>query len=219
MRRIYKFLVKVSLILHSLFYKLSSILAIQAEGGLHPKHRLMDYHRFFVANVEAEEAVLDIGCANGALPMTYQRKPKKVVGIDLNEGNLKVAREKFSGPNIKYLVGDVTKNLPARKFDAIILSNVLEHIQGRVVFLQKNKKLAPKILIRVPMINRDWITLYKKELGAEWRSDKTHYIEYTLESFKEELEKIGLDLEKYSIQFGEIWAVVGGYNIIGEEIE
>ena len=40
------------------------------------------------------------------------------------------------------------------------------------------------------MINRDWITLYKKELGIEWRLDKTHYIEYTLESFKEELEKV-----------------------------
>ena len=59
------------------------------------------------------------------------------------------------------------------------------------------------------MINRDWITLYKKELGIEWRLDKTHYIEYTLESFKKELEKAGLNLEKYSIQFGEIWAVVG----------
>ena len=57
-------------------------------------------------------------------------------------------------------------------------------------------------------INRDWITLYKKELGVEWRLDKTHYIEYTLESFKEELKKAGLNLEKYSIQFGEIWAVV-----------
>lgn len=57
------------------------------------------------------------------------------------------------------------------------------------------------------MINRDWIILYKKELGIEWRLDKTHYIEYTLESFKEELEKAGLNLEKYSIQFGEIWAV------------
>jgi len=53
----------------------------------------------------------------------------------------------------------------------------------------------------------NWITLYKKELGVEWRLDKTHYIEYTLESFKKELEKAELNLEKYSIQFGEIWAV------------
>lgn len=59
------------------------------------------------------------------------------------------------------------------------------------------------------MINRDWITLYKKELGVEWRSDPTHFTEYTLESLKNELEKADLNFKKYSIQFGEIWAVVG----------
>ena len=58
------------------------------------------------------------------------------------------------------------------------------------------------------MLNRDWITLYKKELGIEYRLDPSHYIEYTLESFEKELQKVGLSLKNYSIQFGEIWAVV-----------
>jgi hypothetical protein len=39
--------------------------------------------------------------------------------------------------------------------------------------------------------------------------DKTHFIEYTFESFKEELDEAGLSVLDYSIQFGEIWAVVG----------
>lgn len=64
------------------------------------------------------------------------------------------------------------------------------------------------LLIRVPMINRDWLTLYKKELGLEYRLDKSHFIEYTLESFKGELACIGLEVDSYSIQFGEIWARV-----------
>lgn len=207
-RKIYKFLAKVTLRLHSLFYKLSSILAIKVEGGLHPKHRLMNYHKFFVENIKPESMVLDIGCGNGALSYDLSKKAKKVVGIDLNEESIKVAREKFSRPNIEYLAGDGTKNLPDREFDTVVLSNVLEHIKGRVEFLQKIKKLAPKILIRVPMINRDWITLYKKELGVEWRLDLTHYTEYTLESLKEELQKASLKIDKFSIQSGEIWAIV-----------
>ena len=69
-------------------------------------------------------------------------------------------------------------------------------------------KLGRKFLIRVPMIERSWITLYKKELGIEYRLDRTHRIEYTMESFIRELEKAGLEISKYSIQFGEIWAVV-----------
>jgi len=207
-QKIYKILAKSALRLHNFSYKLATKFAIKTEDGLHPKHRLMNYHQFFVDNVNSEDKVLDIGCGNGALTFEIAKKAKKVVGIDLDKKNIKIAKKEYWAPNIKYLVGDATKDLPNQKFDVIILSNVLEHIESRVEFLQKIKNLAPKILIRVPMINRDWITLYKKELGVEWRLDKTHYIEYTLESFKEELKKAGLNLEKYSIQFGEIWAVV-----------
>jgi len=206
-QKIYRILIKFALRLHNFSYKLATKFAIKAESGLHPKHRLMNYHQFFVDNVNSEDKVLDIGCGNGALTFEVAKKAKKVVGIDLDKKNIKIAKKKYWAPNIEYLVGDATKDLPNQKFDVIILSNVLEHIKNRVEFLQKIKNLAPKILIRVPMINRDWITLYKKELGVEWRLDKTHYIEYTLESFKEELEKAGLNLEKYSIQFGEIWVV------------
>jgi len=207
-RKIYKILVKFVLRLHNFSYRLVTRFSIKAEGGLHPKHRLMKYHKFFVENIELEETVLDIGCGNGALSYDLSKKAKKVVGIDLNKENIKAAKEKYSASNIEYLVGDATENLPGERFDVIVLSNILEHIENRVEFLKKIKSLAPKILIRVPMINRDWITLYKKELGVEWRLDPTHCTEYTLESLKKELEKAGLRINKFSIQFGEIWAVV-----------
>jgi len=205
--KIYKALVKFALRLHNFSYKLASRLAIRAEGGLHPKHRLMNYHKFFVDNVSLKDTVLDIGCGNGALTYDLGKKAKKVIGIDLNKENIKIAKEKYPAPNIEYKIGDVTEDLPGQKFDVIILSNVLEHIKNRIEFLNKIKYLAPKLLIRVPMFNRDWIALYKKELGVEYRLDKTHHIEYTLESFKKELEKARLKILSYTVQFGEIWAV------------
>ena len=64
------------------------------------------------------------------------------------------------------------------------------------------------MLIRVPMINKSWIILYKKELGLEYRLDKTHQIEYTLNGFKDEMKQANLELIHYSIQFGEIWATL-----------
>lgn len=207
--KIYKILVKFTLWLHNFSYKLSSRFAIKVEGeGLHPKHRLMEYHNFFVDNINSNDIVLDIGCGNGALTYDVAKKAKKVIGIDLNKNNIAIAKEKYSALKIEYIVGDVTRDLPNKKFDVIILSNVLEHIENRVEFLENIKKMAPKILIRVPMINRDWITLYKKEIGVKWRLDPTHFTEYTLESFQEELKDAGLNLKKYKIQFGEIWAVV-----------
>lgn len=200
--------VKIALILHNFSYKLSSRFAINAENGIHPKHRLMNYHQFFVDNIESSDTVLDIGCGSGALAYDLSKKVKKIVGIDISQVNIKTAKEKYPAPNIKYIVGDAVEYNFNQKFDAIILSNVLEHIEKRKEFLNKIKKLAPKILIRVPMFNRDWITLYKKELDIEWRLDKTHYIEYTLETFKNEIKEARLNIKDYSIQFGEIWAIV-----------
>lgn len=206
--KIYKILTKLALNLHNLSYRLSGKLGHRLEGGPHPKHRLMQYHQFFVDNISADDRVLDIGCGRGELIFDVAKKAKEVVGIDIKERNIKIAREKYSADNLKYLIGDATKDLSDDKFDVIILSNVLEHIDERVDFLNNIKKLAPKILIRVPMINRDWITLYKKDLGVRWKLDVSHYIEYTMETFGDEIERAGLKITSHSVQFGEIWAMV-----------
>lgn len=58
------------------------------------------------------------------------------------------------------------------------------------------------------MFDRDWVPLYKKELGVEWRLDRTHFIEYTEATFKEEIENAGYVIDKINVQFGEIWAVI-----------
>ena len=58
------------------------------------------------------------------------------------------------------------------------------------------------------MINRSWLAVYKKDCGFEYRLHKSHYIEYTFESFKKEIESVGLKIITYSIQFGEIWSKV-----------
>lgn len=204
------FALKMILRTHSFTYRLAGSLAHKVEkDGLHPKHRIMNYHKFFVDNVTENDTVLDIGCGNGALTYDVAMKAKKVVGIDLSESNISIAKRMYSRENIEFICGDALTDLPNEQFDVIILSNVLEHIDKRVEFLMSAKKLASKFLIRVPMLNRSWIDLYKKELGLEYRLDKTHFVEYTFEGFKEELGKAELRVLNYSIQFGEIWTVVG----------
>ncbi len=208
MKLIYKFLLKQALKFSNFNYKLISYLAIKSEGGLHPKHRLIGYHQFFLDNVDVKDKVLDIGCGNGALAYDVAGKAEFVAGIDIEEKNIKKAQSKYSRQNMKYIVGDATKDLTGEKFDAIILSNVLEHIEDRVGFIQSLRGLAFKYLIRVPMIDRDWVVLYKKELGIEWRLDLTHYLEYTREIFEKEMNRASYEIESLSVQFGEIWAVV-----------
>src|SRR3989344_1815713 len=208
MKIVSKLFLKSALKLHNWLYKVISVLAIKSEGGLHPKHRLIGYHQFFLNNVSGGDRVLDIGCGNGALAYDVADRVKSVTGIDIEEKNIRKAKAKYSRPNMKYIVGDATKDLTGEKFDSIILSNVLEHIEDRVGFMKSLKGLSFKYLIRAPMRDRDWVPLYKKELGIEWRLDLTHFTEYTEASFREEMNQAGYQVESLSVQFGEIWAVV-----------
>ena len=199
---------KYLLKLHNFIYHRINGLVVQINNGLHPKHRIMNYHKFFLDNIEQGSNILDIGCGIGALTFTVSKKAGKIVACDLNADSINIAKRYYLRENIQYITADATEYEFEENFDYIILSNVLEHINNRVDFLEKLKPQAKYFLIRVPMINRSWITLYKKEIGVEYRLDKTHQIEYTLNSFKDEMNQANLELIQYSVQYGEIWAKI-----------
>ena len=62
-----------------------------------------------------------------------------------------------------------------------------------------------RMLIRVPLFERDWRVPLKKELGVEWRLDSTHETEYTIESWAQEIEKVGLTVTRQEVRWSEIW--------------
>ncbi|MFA4991909.1 MAG: methyltransferase domain-containing protein [Candidatus Omnitrophota bacterium] len=202
-RKLTLFLLKA----HSKIYALISECATFSEGGLHPKHRLMNYHDFFSDNVGRGDRVLDLGCGNGALSFDVAKKAKSVKAIDMNKEGIESCRKKYGKDNIEYIAGDIEKMEWAEKFDAALLSNVLEHIEKRAELLRKLSGITDKLIVRVPMLDRDWVALYKKELGLPYLLDVTHKTEYTLDSFVSELKDGGFSVEKCSIRFGEIWAV------------
>ena len=208
MKKLDNMQIKLLVNLHNYIYKRISWLSVKLNEGIHPKHRIMDFHKFFVENIEDNSIVLDIGCGNGAVDYDVAQKAKKVVGVDISKKSILFAKKYFSRNNIQYFHGDALEYQFNERFDFIILSNVLEHIQDRIPFLNRIKTFGKYLLIRVPMINRSWLALYKKELGVEYRLDKSHYIEYTYESFTRELEAAGLKVLSHSIQFGEIWATI-----------
>ncbi|MBF0289964.1 MAG: glycosyltransferase [SAR324 cluster bacterium] len=206
-------IVKTALKLHNKSYELAGHFSQFLEPDqLHPKHRLMNYHDWFIKHLQADWKVLDIGCGNGALAYDLGAHCNSVVGIDISAKNIQRAQTQFPREHITYICGDATQHSFQQSFDAIILSNTLEHIEHRVEFLQavfanQSHQSPPVLLLRVPMIDRDWITLYKKEQGMEWRLDPTHYTEYTFMQLEEELKQAGLLIESSEIKFGEFYGV------------
>lgn len=193
------------------FYPVLSRKAVEYDGGVHTKHRHTRYHDFFVGRVRPGERVLDIGCGIGAVAYDIAvRAGAQVVGIDLSPHNIATAQDRYRHPHLEFLVHDGTKPLPGKTYDVLVLSNILEHLPERPTFLrQVREAMSPsRVLIRVPLFERDWQVPLKKELGVEWRLDATHEIEYTLESFAQEIAEAGLKILHQEVRWGEIWAEV-----------
>lgn len=195
--------------LDATLYEMQGNLSVAYGKGLHSKHRHTGYHDFFARRLSPGERVLDLGCGIGALAFSMAEKAQAVVyGIDLNADSIAQAHQKYAHPNVTYIVGDVLKDLPAGRYDVIVLSNVLEHLPDRAAFLRRvvERTHPARLLIRVPVFERDWRVPLKKELGVEWRLDPTHETEYTLESFGEEMRDAGLAVTHLEVRWGEIWS-------------
>lgn len=183
--------------------------AIRYDGGVHAKHRLTRYHDFFVERINPGERVLDVGCGKGELAYDIaDRAGAIVVGIDVNPWSLGFARERFAHPGVTYVEADVHGYEPEAPFDAVVMSNVLEHIEDRVELLRHLLETARprRLLVRVPVLARDWIVPLRKELGLRYFGEETHVTEYDREQLREELAQAGFELTELVEVWSELWA-------------
>ena len=186
--------------------------ALKFGEGIHPKHSLTNYHDFFVERIKNGDNVLDVGCGNGSVAISIAKKipDSKVIGIDIDRNNIEFAKEKLKENNLRNLTfihGDI-KDQKEIKSEIVILSNILEHIENRPLFL-KNIILisnAKTFLIRVPYFKRDWQIAFRKELGIYYFSDLDHKIEHTIDELKYELSEANLSICEIITIWGEIWA-------------
>ena len=211
MKVIARILLRFLLRLDDVTTKWINRIALVYGGGIHVKHRLMKYHDFFVGRVRSGEKVLDIGCGCGAVAYSLATKAgAHVTGIDIDSKNIKKAISDYHHPNIVFFHGDARTDLPISQCDVVVLSNILEHLEYRPEFLKDvQSRFEPnRMLIRVPMFNRDWRVALRKELELFHFSDPTHFTEYTDESFAKEIAVSDLNIHHVEYCWGEIWAEV-----------
>ena len=96
--------------------------------------------------------ILDIGCGEGFITSEVAKNfPKtKITAIDPKEQYLNYAKKFNNLPNIRYEKKDLSYKFN-RKFDLVIITEVLEHLPNPEESLKKTKRLSKKfILITVP---------------------------------------------------------------------
>lgn len=184
--------------------------ALAYSEGEHPKHRLTNYHYFFIDRINDGQKVIDVGCGYGAVARSIANyhKNSRVLGVDIDSNRLNEAQFKLNPPNLFFYQCDATVFLPEGFWDVVILSNVLEHILDRPNFLIKlqEKTKASRFLIRVPLFERDWQMAMRREVGVNYFSDPDHKIEHQISEFNDEISRANLRVVESMTLWGEIWA-------------
>ena len=202
-----KYVLKNLLDLDNFIYQLTGNFAVKYGNGIHVKKRLINYIDYFELQIlKVGGPCIDIGCGDGELAKRISENKIYVLGIDKSKKMINKAK-KYESKYLRFLENDFLNIKTKKKFNVVILSNVLEHVNQRISFLTNiKKKLKPKFfIIRVPAFDRDWRVPLKKELGIEWRLDNTHFIEYTKETLLNELLRSNIEIIDCKSNWGEIW--------------
>jgi 2-polyprenyl-6-hydroxyphenyl methylase/3-demethylubiquinone-9 3-methyltransferase len=167
------------------------------EGPFWPLHRLnafrVGYIRDRVARALGLEPraerplnglrVLDIGCGGGILSESVARLGAQVLGVDVTEKNLRVARmhAEQSGLPIEYRLASAADLAEAGEtFDLVLNMEVVEHVEGLPGFLGDCGRLVrPGGVMLVATINRTWaaalVAIFGAEVVLRWLPRGTHH--------------------------------------------
>jgi 2-polyprenyl-3-methyl-5-hydroxy-6-metoxy-1,4-benzoquinol methylase len=133
--------------------------------------------RFIMRQIGTPSSVLDVGCGPGIYTLEIARKINgMIVGIDIDQNKISQAKKlakELNINNVQFEQKDAITALSERRYDLIICSDVLEHIQNDKEVAQKMQKALNdkgRIIITSPT---------KTELNERYRTQFGHYREYT----------------------------------------
>jgi 2-polyprenyl-6-hydroxyphenyl methylase/3-demethylubiquinone-9 3-methyltransferase len=107
------------------------------ESSKYTKPGLRGAHQYLLpsllrhaSDLAPHSRILDVGCGNGAVATEFAKRGRSVVGIDLAEAGVRIARESCPAGRFEVLAADknVLENLGEEPFDLVYSSEVIEHL-------------------------------------------------------------------------------------------
>ncbi len=213
-------LIKKSKALSALSMRLTKLTG-KSKYPIHPKHLINIEKPWYLPSIKKKDQVLDLGCHNGQHTLKTAGKCKKIVGLDKNKNQLKIAQD--SAKDLKVLNAvfnqhDLEKKLPLKQntFDKVLCLDVLEHIVNRQQLLSEIKRvLKPTGLafIAIPNTDTSWKQIQKK-VGLNYYADPDHKIEYSQSQIRKVLDQSGFIIQSLKpVVFDTPW--VGIIDLLG----
>ncbi|HXD12271.1 MAG TPA: class I SAM-dependent methyltransferase, partial [Anaerolineales bacterium] len=113
------------------FYSLNNAEAQQAYVGV---RRARDWVGFFLPHLKSGDSLLDCGCGVGSITLDLAElvAPGKVIGVDMDAGQLEIARASAKDrglPNVTFEQGNIYQlRFEAGTFDAVLAHTLLYHL-------------------------------------------------------------------------------------------
>jgi SAM-dependent methyltransferase len=117
------------------------------------------HHRRFLAwaGRGSERQLFDVGCGTGGFLAAARARGFEPSGIDFDADNVARARSRHGLADVEALsLAEYTTRHPQRRFDAVTLFEVIEHVEDPVAFLgEVRQALRPRGLVALSTPNRD----------------------------------------------------------------
>jgi methionine biosynthesis protein MetW len=161
-------------------------------------------------HIEPGSTVLDVGCGDGTV-MAYlskNSKIKRVVGIDISKKAVNYVKEQgYEAYEFDVLTKEFSDYLKDKKFDYIIITEVLEHIQDAELVIELlGKHVNKNIFVSIPNAgffpNRIRFMLGKFPLVMIQQHVKEHIRFWTLSDFVYWAGYHGFKVEKAIVSSG-----------------
>ncbi|MCG5238938.1 class I SAM-dependent methyltransferase [Azospirillum doebereinerae] len=149
--------------------------------------------RRIIARIIADlpaQTVLDVGCGEGSLIQALRAgKPAVYSGADFSESALRIARQRT--PDAEFFRLDLTEGALDRRFDLVLCTDVVEHIEDDVTAIANLARMTGKHLLVATMQGR--MRAYEKGVG--------HVRNYRYGELKAKVEATGLVVDRV-VQWG-----------------
>lgn len=132
----------------------------------------------------SEGGLIDIACGSGRNAYeASQVTSHKVVGVDINPKAIRMAKERYSAPNLEFVVGDVYSLLGSfGGFDLVIVSHSLHHFDDLPRAMDNIVGVVkPEGTVFIQDFDREIAT--SKNPHAEWASPEMAEIFYILKNY------------------------------------
>ena len=163
---------------------------------------------FISEQVNKNSLVLDVGCGDGVLANLISNKVKSVTAIDNDEYHIRQNESKFiNTKNLNFIKDDVFNfiNINKKKYDLILCSHIIEHMEYPQDFLKNIKFFCKFIYIEIPDFDSSYLNLAKLEfdIDPKW-TDDDHKFEFNRDTIKKLFKSSGLIILKEEYRYGNM---------------